>query len=119
MNRKRLSEASNDGNVSGPREPLRPGDQFTFTRKNDDGSVAMTVTIERTARPYAFDLCDAYNKTMLPAARANGCEYFVDGQGQVRLGFPEQFSKDRTKQLERTTESERRDFNHRSRYPVA
>ena len=102
-----------DGPAPAARKPMNPGEVFTFIRQ--DG---VSVTIERTARPYPFDLRDAYNKAMLPEAKARGLEYFVDNQGDVRLGFPEEFSKGHTKALERKAERERADWKHRQANPI-
>lgn len=64
--------------------PMVPGDVRTFTARDPKtGEVTKEITIRRTNREYAYDLCDAYNE-----ARPHGAmEYFVFN-GEVKLGFP-------------------------------
>lgn len=79
MTRNRLAEAAL---ADEPRGELQPGDTRTVTRK--DGG---TLTIDRTGRPYAYDLRDAYNAAMSLSARQRGLEWFVDAKGELRIGF--------------------------------
>jgi stalled ribosome rescue protein Dom34 len=77
-----------------------------------------TLVINRTNRTYAEDLCDAYNEARTPEARARGLSYHVEN-GSVAIGFSQEWSVEHTKQMERRTERERQDFNHRQRYPIS
>lgn len=95
--------------------PMQIGERRTFTATQG----TKTITITRTDRPYAFDLCDAYNDALMPEARANGLCYEVNGSGEVQLCFPRSFSEALTKELERKRERERQDWKHRHRYPAS
>jgi hypothetical protein len=56
---------------------MRPGDQRTvYDSKND-----RQITINRTSRPYVYDLCDAYN-----AARSNhSVLWIVKANGELGI----------------------------------
>jgi len=70
---------------------------------------------ERTGRPYVFDLCDHYNRTMHPTARERGGEWFVDNQGQVRLGQNLEWSEANTRRIAATQERERDEWIRNNR----
>ena len=70
---------------------------------------------ERTGRPYVYDLCDHYNRTMHPAGQAAGAEWFVDSQGQVKLGQNAEWSKAHAAQIAKTQEYERQQWMRHNR----
>lgn len=88
--------------------PIAPGESRTFSYTVD--GQPKTLKIERTGRPYAYDLCDTYNRTMSAAAKQNGAEWYVDNQGQVRLGQSAEWSARHAKQTAQTQEDERRQW---------
>lgn len=86
MTRQRLADAASaaaPGTSSFGRD-LAPGEERTVTTR--EGKV---ITIVRTSRPYVFDLRDAYNDAMSDGCRRRGLEWFVDGNGNLRLGSSE------------------------------
>lgn len=69
---------------SGTGGPMNPGDVRTYTARDPKtGEVIKEITIHRTTRDYAYDLCDAYNA----ACPYSDMEYFVLN-GEVKLGRP-------------------------------
>jgi hypothetical protein len=80
----------------------------------NDGWKAGTalVSIERTARPYVYDLCDAYNDKR----KRLDVEWIVGLDGNLHLQFVQ--SPQRTKDdLDRKAEAQRQEWLHRHRFP--
>lgn len=69
-----------------------------------------TVTIERTARSYADDLCDAYNA----AKRREDIEWYVAASGDVRLRDVPAWSVHRIKHTDRKREDQRQEWMRRN-----
>lgn len=114
MTRQRLADAAKfssgaAGGGSGGNGPMKPGDVRIVEVKDGHGSIIKTITIHRTNRPYAEDLCEAYNAAMSQGARDRGLEYRVLN-GEVKLGYSYEFSAAHTKHLERQAESERQQW---------
>lgn len=76
---------------------MKPGDTRTWSTESK------TYTLTRTDRPYAYDLCDAYNK----ARTRDDLEFYVDPNGNVKMGTPEAFTKRHTEAIQRRHEQER------------
>ena len=110
-----MAKFNDGGEYQGGRKPMQPGEYFTFNRKDKNDQPNGTLTIERTARPYAYDLCDAYNKSMRPDLKAQGAEWFVDSQGQVKLGQNAEWSKAHAAQIAKTQEYERQQWLRHNR----
>lgn len=89
---------------TGGNGPLRPGDVRIIHAKDKNGNIIKTYTLRRTERPYVEDLCDAYNEGL----GHDGPRWFVAENGELRMGFPQEFSVALTKELERKAEGERR-----------
>lgn len=105
-----MAKFDGGGEGQGGRGPMRPGETFTFNRKDKNDQPNGTLTIERTSRPYAFDLCDAYNRTMRHDLVAQGGEYFVDKQGQVRLGISAEWTAANSLRMAQQQEYERQQW---------
>ena len=61
---------------------MMPGESRTFSYSVD--GQPKTITIHRTTRSYAQDLCDAYNANR----SRDDVEYVVDGTDQIKLVKP-------------------------------
>jgi hypothetical protein len=61
---------------------MEVGDVRTVVAKDKEGNVVKTIHINRTARDYCYDLCDAYNEALTNP----DLQYYVDSANQVRLG---------------------------------
>lgn len=95
--------------------PMAIGETRTFV------ALGKPIHVTRTHRAYAYDLCDAYNEAMSDAARDRGLEYFIDGNGHVKLGERQSWSSKRTVHLERTSEYARKEWmrrNHEGEYSL-
>lgn len=89
---------------------VEPGDVRAVVAKDKNGTIVKTLTIHRTERPYAYDLCDAYNEAISPAARERGLAYYVTDSGEVKLGDSVQFSRWNTEAIDHRHERERRQW---------
>ncbi len=88
---------------SGGGGPMDPGDIRVIHAKDNHGQITKTFTLERTSRPYVYDLCDAYN-----AARTrDDIEWYVTPAGELKIGEPREFTAKHTRELERESEIER------------
>ncbi len=113
MARDRLNDAPETG--SRAVGPMAIGETRTFI------ALGKPIVITRTHRSYAHDLCDAYNEAMSDQARDRGLEYYVDGNGSVRLGERQSWSSKRTVHLDQTAEYKRKEWmrrNHEGEYSL-
>lgn len=111
MTRQRLADAVSAGGVSGGGAgPMKPGDTRTIHANDKDGTVIKTITIHRTERLYAEDLCDAYNVAMSDDARRRGLAWYVTSAGEVKLGDSEDFTRWKTERSAQRRERERQDW---------
>jgi hypothetical protein len=100
----------NEGQASGGGGDLPPGATRTIIVRDKQGSEVKTITVYRSNRPYAEDLCDAYNASMSPQARERGLLWFVAPSGELRLGDNEAWSRANAKRIESRRETERARF---------
>jgi hypothetical protein len=94
---------------------LAIGETRSIAVKDRDGSLTEVLELHRTARPYAFDLADAYNRR---ATGNQSVEWVVCADGSMHVQNLQSPYRLKT-QAENAAEAERRQFNHRQRYPVA
>ena len=74
---------------------------------NDGGAGEYIPPFPRTDRPYIFDLCAHYNRTMSQSAGMRGLEWYVSPAGELKLGETQEWQRERSEQLTRMAESER------------
>ena len=91
---------------------LRVGESRVVNIKDKAGVIVDTLTIVRTERPYAFDLCDAYNTKLTN----NNVKWVVGHDGNPHLEFI-QCPVERGRELARKAEAERQKWLHRHRNP--
>lgn len=72
-----------------------------------DSASGKVIAIHRTSRPYAFDLCDAYNAAMSEDARQRGLEWYVSASGEAKLGDSAAWQSRHTNDLARGAETDR------------
>lgn len=113
-----MTNRLDDSEAPASTKPMMPGEVRTFNGFDRSGQIVKTVEVRRTNRPYVYDLCDAYNKAMRSDAKRTGARYEVNHAGELQLTFPRKFSEDLTLELDANRERERRDWQHRQRYPV-
>jgi hypothetical protein len=92
----RLNETSDRQGVA----ELLPGQ----TRMVDNGRI----TIIRSNRTYAHDLCDAYNAARSSATLDRGIEWFVTPAGELKIGQSDSFTCALTRKIEADAEQERK-----------
>lgn len=111
MTRQRLADAArNEGPAISNGGPMQPGEIKIIHVKDSSGQIVRTVTIHRTARDYAYDLCDAYNEAMSEDARRRGLEYYVTNSGEVKLGDRQDWTRQHTIELARKAEHDRQQW---------
>lgn len=98
-----LARRRDDDEVQGE---MQPGG----TRTIHDGKSGRIWTVTRTNRPFAHDLCDAYNDGMSDEARRRGLRWFVNQAGEVKLGDDPNWTRHHTGEIERGHERERQEW---------
>jgi hypothetical protein len=99
-----------------PNRPMQAGESRTYT--GEGKSAQKTVTIIRTDRPYAEDLCDAYNASMGEEARKRGLRWQVSHAGELKLGYSVEAAKRALKAEKDRRETERSRFIQRQFNPI-
>lgn len=94
----------NDGQLDGARS-IATGEMRTYTGRNSNAE--KDVCLNRTSRPYAEDLADAYNASMDPSARERGAQWFVAPNGELHLGFSDHSIRENGKRTRQRMETER------------
>lgn len=111
MTRQRLADAArSEGPSISNGGPMQPGEIKIVHVKDSSGQIIRTVTIHRTTRAYAYDLCDAYNEAMSEDARRRGLEYYVTPAGEVKLGDRQDWTRQHTRDIARKAEQERQQW---------
>jgi hypothetical protein len=96
-----------DGIRGGGGSDIKPGETRSWDARDKDGNYIKTITLVRTERDYAHDLCDAYN-----ASRSRpDILWFVTPTGELRLGDDPDWSRRNLRQIESRTETERARHN--------
>ena len=93
---------------------MNPGETLQFNAKAADGTVGRTITVRRTTRPYAYDLCDAYNA----ASTRTDTEWIVTITGELKMIERQDWSVAYAKAGKANAERDRADWKHRQTYPV-
>lgn len=94
---------------------MEVGETRYVCARNTKGEIVKEYTLTRTARPYVYDLCDAYNNSMSEAARQRGAIWIVTHGGELKLTDSDEFHRWNTRNMARKGESERQEWlrNHR------
>lgn len=89
--------------------PMNPGDVRTIHAKDPKtGEITKTFTLHRTARPYAYDLADAYNAELT----RDDIEWAVGENDQIYLRDKQTFTSRHTRDLAEKAESERQRWKY-------
>lgn len=108
MGRNPLDDGEGGGGSRGTGGPMQPGDVHTIHAKDPKtGEIIKTFTLQRTARPYVYDLCDAYNAERSDAVIRNGGEWYVTPHGELKLGDSSHWTSRRTRELDAQAERDR------------
>lgn len=108
----------NERELAQPCRPMRVGEVKHIHVKDRDGSVIKTLTLIRTARPYADDLADAYSEGLPQEIKDQGKSWAATASGELRLGRPRKVIEAEIQRDAERMERERQAFNHRVKYPV-
>lgn len=92
---------------------LPPGGVRVIEARDKSGNIVKTVTVYRTDREYVYDLRDAYNAALSPAARERGAEWIVTPTGELKLGDNEEWSRHNRRAVAQRMETERSRFLRR------
>jgi hypothetical protein len=109
----------NDGwKADAPQQrPMEIGEKRIINVRDKSDVIIRQVTLTRTARPYVYDLCDAYNDGLSAEREARGIRWQVTQAGELKLGFPEEFTNHNTHAMKDRAERKRQDWLHRHRFP--
>jgi hypothetical protein len=86
---------------------LPPGGIRIIEVRDKSGNLIKTLTLYRTNRDYAYDLADAYNAGMDPAARQRGAQWQVGHNGELKLGYCDESIRENRRQSMSRLETER------------